>query len=647
MKSYIYSLIPVLLMMLTHLPAKAQNNPYKINDSLYTIYRQAVKYGHQPQGLQIADSLYHLAETYGDPKAQCIALTVPVAYYMDTNDSLYFVNAVKRLQEESRKKGYLQYYYYAANNHIIWLLNRGQSLAALHYSEKMKNQALKDQHAYGLYSCIRTQGHIYSARGDEEMGMRCYKEALEYAHQYLPEQDPSQLYTRLAEYYRVRKPDSLDVALAYAEKAIREGKTYANRMGGKLEKCLILYAMKEEEGFLRFFKDCLREMEENGVVQRRKLLILQAYRWAVEGDYPQAYEWAGKLIGNNRYAVMMDIARRSGDYKRALAYCHKQHRYRDSVINQVQSSDLAEMTIILDNQRIKQEAKDLELENTELELANTRIIMFSLCACLGLLGIYFYNRNRLIKTLNKTNRELTIARDRAEQAVKIKTTFIQNMTHEIRTPLNAIVGFSQVLTTPGIQVPEEEKKECDELIRYNTDLLTTLISDVLDISDLESGKYTMELAPCRCNDMCRAALASVAFRAKKNVAMSFTTEVNDDYQVVSNDRRLQQVLVNFLTNAEKYTDKGEIHLHCSLAETPGKITFSVSDTGTGIPADKVKFIFDRFYKVDAFKQGMGLGLTICRLIADRLDGEVKYDSSYTHGARFLFILPLSPHTYAS
>lgn len=606
-----------------------------------------MKYIHQPQCVQIADSLYELAKAMEDKKAQCIALTVPVSYYMDLNDSLHFVSAIKHLQEVARKNDYLQYYYYASNNYIIWLLNRGQSLKALRYSEEMKNQAVKDQHIYGLYSCIRTQGHIYTARGDEEMGIKCYQHALDYAHKYLPEQDPSQLYTRIAEYYRVRKPDSMDVAMRYVEKSINEGKTYEVRMGGELEKCLLLYAMNKEDEFLKLLEKCIGEMKEYGIVQKRKYFILQAYKCAIEKDYQKAFEWADKLNGTNRYSVMSVIAQRSGDYKSALRYCNKLHSYQDSVVCQVQSSDLAELTVLLGNERIRRNAKNLELKNTELELKNTRIIMFSLFAFLGLAGIYLYSRHRMIKILKKNNQALTIARDKAEQSDKMKTLFIQNMTHEIRTPLNAIVGFSQLLTTPDMKVSEQEKEECGELIRYNSDLLTTLVNNVLDISSLESGKYTMKLTPCPCNDICRAALTSVAHRVKKNVEIYFTTEAADDFLLVTDEKRFQQVLVNFLTNAAKYTEKGEIHLHCSFSEMPGKIVFSVTDTGPGVPADKAELVFERFYKVDSFKQGMGLGLNICRIIAEHLNGEVKYDSSYTLGARFLFILPLNPDTPVS
>ena len=229
---------------------------------------------------------------------------------------------------------------------------------------------------------------------------------------------------------------------------------------------------------------------------------------------------------------------------------------------------------------------------------------------------------------------------KARHSDELKSIFLANMSHEIRTPLNAIVGFSQLLSNPDLPLEDEEKLEFSSLVQQNSELLTTLVNDILDLSALESGKYTMNLTSCHCNEMCRLILSTVMDRKAEGVKLYYTSEVADDFQITTDEQRLQQVLINFLTNAEKHTEKGEIHLHCSLTEYPDRITFSVSDTGPGIPADKMDSVFERFKKLDEFKQGSGLGLNICRTIAERLHGEVKVDKSYTNGARFLLILPL-------
>ena len=127
----------------------------------------------------------------------------------------------------------------------------------------------------------------------------------------------------------------------------------------------------------------------------------------------------------------------------------------------------------------------------------------------------------------------------------------------------------------------------------------------------------------------------------EGVELTYTSEVDDSFIIHTDQNRVEQVLINLLTNAEKYTSQGKIWLHCSLSENPGMITFSVTDTGTGVPAEEAEAIFERFRKLDTFKQGCGLGLNICRIIATNMGGNVALDTSYTGGARFVFTLPIT------
>ena len=239
----------------------------------------------------------------------------------------------------------------------------------------------------------------------------------------------------------------------------------------------------------------------------------------------------------------------------------------------------------------------------------------------------------------KHHRELRLAKMRAEESDRSKTQFVQNMSHEIRTPLNAIIGFSQLLSLPDGVLTEDEKREYSTYINNSTNILMMLVDDILNLAEGEEGNYKLEIAPASCNQICQSAMTNVQYRIDpSNVNLYFTSEVNDDFTVNTDGRRVQQVLINYLTNAAKHTNQGEIHVHCSLSENPGKITFSVADTGTGIPPEMADDIFERFTKHDILVQGTGLGLNICRIVASKLGGEVKLDKSYTKGARFVFII---------
>lgn len=224
------------------------------------------------------------------------------------------------------------------------------------------------------------------------------------------------------------------------------------------------------------------------------------------------------------------------------------------------------------------------------------------------------------------------------EANKAKTVMLQNMTHEIRTPLNALYGFSQLLCMPDGSFTEEEKTEFFDYIYNSFNMLSMIIDDVMDLTDVEHGNYRVQISQFAINHVCRDSIRMAEQRKQGPVKMYFTSEVTDDYTIESDCRRIQQILVNLLTNSCKHTIKGEIHLHLSLTETPGRLTFSVTDTGEGIPVDQTKDIFKRYVKVNNLVQGSGLGLHICCTIAKKLGAEIKLDENYTDGARFLMIL---------
>ena len=234
--------------------------------------------------------------------------------------------------------------------------------------------------------------------------------------------------------------------------------------------------------------------------------------------------------------------------------------------------------------------------------------------------------------------ELIEARKRAEMSDKMKSIFIQNMSHEIRTPLNAIVGFSQLMLSPDMELGKEEREEFGNIIRTNSELLTTLVGDIISLSELESGRYKTNLHKVNVNRLCNNALTTVKHRCKTGVEMVFDKQLDDNYTITTDEQRVSQVLINYLTNAIKYTEKGSITISAKADEAEGIVTFSVTDTGIGIPLDKQKDIFERFMKLDDFHQGTGLGLNICSLIAEKLGGEVGIDHTYTNGSRFLLKL---------
>lgn len=249
--------------------------------------------------------------------------------------------------------------------------------------------------------------------------------------------------------------------------------------------------------------------------------------------------------------------------------------------------------------------------------------------------------NENIQDMNKQIASLTQKLEEARQESKLKDVYLHNICHEIRNPLNAVVGFAQLVSLPDDIVSQKEKEEYNDYITQNSSLLMLVVDDILNISDIKSGNYKISKAPAPLNNIGVSVIASVKYRVTDKVKLSFTSDFDDSFMLVTDVRRVQQILINFLTNAIKHTSDGSIVLHCSRDENPGMVTFSVTDTGEGVPSEQADKIFDRFTKLNDFVEGTGLGLNICKTLAERLKGKVYLDKTYSEkGARFVFAHPI-------
>lgn len=235
------------------------------------------------------------------------------------------------------------------------------------------------------------------------------------------------------------------------------------------------------------------------------------------------------------------------------------------------------------------------------------------------------------------NKQLAVERDRAEAASKAKTAFIQSMTHEIRTPLNAINGFTQVLNMPDVEMQETERIDCCHRIEDNARMLTKILDDLILISDLESNSELPPAEPCLAITLIGQAMDSIRPVVAEGVQLNSECTIPEDKNVNTYPHMIHIVLSKLLDNAAKFTTEGSITLQ--LSEEEGLLHFSIIDTGMGIPEDKKEFIFERFSKLDSFSQGIGLGLTIARMIAERLGGTLTLDSTNKVGSKFDLIIP--------
>jgi signal transduction histidine kinase len=252
-------------------------------------------------------------------------------------------------------------------------------------------------------------------------------------------------------------------------------------------------------------------------------------------------------------------------------------------------------------------------------------------------------RRRLMLKIWERNKLLKDALAHAEESDRMKSAFISNMSHEIRTPLNAVAGFSSLLVESGSEIGEAEKKDMQERITNNVELITSIVDEMLELSKSESEsnlRPQTEYTDVWVNQLCRGVLRSMVMKAKKGVEMRFTSKLPADFVIRTHPATVKRILYHILDNAQKFTEQGYIELRCGVDKEKHQIKLIVTDTGIGIPKEDHGRIFDLFEKGDEnFKEGIGLGLPICRRLAASIGGEVELDDSYTEGSRFILTIP--------
>lgn len=322
-------------------------------------------------------------------------------------------------------------------------------------------------------------------------------------------------------------------------------------------------------------------------------------------------------------------------------------------------------TCLAANEQAKEDSQQAQLDSIEQEIAfkklqmqneqlqqRSRFTMGSLVMIMGIIAllvflVYSSRWSRKLEIKNQQlqrernvvvaqNKQLAVERDRAEAASRAKTAFIQSMTHEIRTPLNHISGFSQVLAMPGIELSENDRIDYSQRIQEGTLHLTNILDDLIQISELESHSELPSTEECYPNLMSAQITDSIRPMLNDGVEISIQSQVTDDFVINTYPDLLLTALKKLLDNAAKFTQKGCITLTTEL--NGQELHFSVQDTGPGIPSEKCDYIFERFSKLDGFIQGTGLGLPIARMIAERLNGTLSLDTTYTNGAKFDLII---------
>ena len=357
------------------------------------------------------------------------------------------------------------------------------------------------------------------------------------------------------------------------------------------------------------------------------------YHLALDGRTAEALKAADAIKSiKDRYLIKCDIYHYAGDLEKAFSTQRQLLQKNDSIRGKMMAENISQMEH--DMQMIKHQQEMTRQMNIVLAVAVALAVLV-----IVLMGLNIWLRQRSRKRLLEKNAELLEANNRVMAADEMKTEFIRNVSHEIRTPLNIINGFTQVLTNEENHFLPEEQHQIAETIGTSTRYITSLVNKMLALANENTKDLLKEVEETDALDICHKALQEMPSVDAKRVKVELDDQTaGKGTTLCTNSDSLLQMLGNILENAVKCTEKGFIRL--TLRNDGQTMWFTVEDTGCGIPKDKVSTIFERFVKVDEFKQGLGLGLAYCHETAERLGGCLKLDYTTEAGSSFTLGLPL-------
>lgn len=315
----------------------------------------------------------------------------------------------------------------------------------------------------------------------------------------------------------------------------------------------------------------------------------------------------------------------------------------DSVYNYERQHNAAELAIMYETQE-----KEKQISEQQSMLKNQRYIAFLVAALLILISFIIITLLRLRsarkladknKELKQKNKELIQANARAEESSRMKTDFIQQISHEIRTPLNVLSGFTQILTAPNAELTEEERADINERVTQNTNRITELVNKMLELSDMHSKSVIDRVDQVTTVQIAAQAVESSDISKAKHLTFNMEFDPSADKMIRTNSYSASRALALLLNNAAKFTKEGSAELRITIDGNTQMVVYTVTDTGIGIPPYEAEHIFEEFFQLDNYYEGTGIGLSVARSIARRLGGDIRLDTTYQGGARFVMTLP--------
>ena len=636
----------------------------------------------QEEQVEYAKQLYWLALEEDEDYYKEVALTEILRFYVNTDakDSakVYLAEAERELKGKARD--FLVTYMKTIMDVRVVYYTKGEDRMKLIEKYKLRLETEKDMPVLDKISNYYLLGMANSNRVDPKNQDAIYKEVCYYMNNLIELSDNIPL--RYSYLFRLNTLNILSLMEATPENRVKASlrylnmqKEYADTKEMKkrpytskrhlLNAYSTLATAAETVGkdmatyYFNYFIDLNRKYPEEAAFSAeydRYFTSLNYYKSI--RDFQKAADYNDSVIyyfrhGDFQFDLTENIVLTLKDKIDCL---DSLHRYKDAY------EAYKEYSVLLDSARtrsMENKVEDLEIKKyvdelvvekkaLEIDLQKSRSQLYLFLALLILsicFGIFIFFRlgkiKSLYKELQESNRLVIIASEKAQESERMKNAFIKNMCHEVRTPLNAINGFAELITSDGIS--PEEKKEFSKIIYTNCHNITSMMNDVLVIAQLDSSNEVLPLEPVHISLLCHHEMNKLKkLQQKPDIHYQVEGDKSNDL-IYSDPNHFGIIISHLLNNANKFTNQGSITLSYRPEEEGRIMCICVTDTGCGIPADKSEWIFERFTKNDDFIPGSGLGLYLCRLITQRLNGSLKLDTCYTGGARFILRLPINPY----
>ena len=561
------------------------------------------------------------AEDYTQDK-EYLTLREAMHHSFNDGDSATFFPALKNLQDYLLKKGDLHGYYTQRCNEIIFLMNQQNIFEAYKLARQLSQELREKKVDKEMYMAVNMMGHINRYCGNKEEAKKNWYEVIHMMEKegYYANLPP--IYMNIVNVELDDSPEEADslleiaknIALKHAPERVFDIET---------RQSLSYYYRGDMEKFAKGYK-AYKEGEAKGLssVNGRSM---EVYYLAYLGQTDEAVKRAREELGDEGGEAIHLIYANAGRWKEAYEAQKKETAAGDSIDNVVLTNS---MMGIRDELRVY----DVERKANHNKMVMLTLVILLLGVLTGLLLYIVITRRLHMKQLKK-------AYEHALESDKVKTAFIQNISHEVRTPLNIISGFAQVIADPELVNGVDERKEIASMMQKNTRLITSLIDEMLILSMNESKESISKNDKVEVNDLMRDLLQENGSNVSSNTRLRFQSTLSDDFTIQTNENLLKSIINALLDNAFKNTTNGQIILK---ADRDGEkmITLVVEDTGCGIPEQEAEHIFERFVKLNTFKEGIGLGLPLCRMLSEKLGGSVRLDTSYKEGARFIVTIPI-------